>query len=82
MERNNRDQAQFVQMQLVYAMQTAQNAHETAQIAEAMLHANLHWAGVLREEARFERETCCGASSSSETLRRKHEIEEAFEEDK
>lgn len=69
------DQAQFVQMQLVYAMQRAQNAHETAQIAEAMFHARIFWTSILREEERFEPETCCGASSfpntENEILRRK-----------
>ena len=69
------DQAQFVQMQLVYAMQRAQNAHETAQIAEAMSHAKWCWAGILREEERLEPETCCGSSSfpntETEILRRK-----------
>jgi len=74
MKSKTRDQAQFVQMQLVYAMQTALNAHETAQIADAMFHAKLHWAGVLREEERFEPETCCGQSnpvSEAEVLMRK-----------
>jgi len=69
------DQAQFVQMQLVYAMQRAQNAHETAQIAEAMSHAKWFWEGILREEEQLEPETCCGSLSSTEILRRQREIE-------
>lgn len=90
MERHNREKAQFVQMQLVYAMQTARTARETADIADAMSNAKSFWELVIRQDDILNPRlvNCCGASvskvpdASKDKLMKKHEIEVAFEEDK
>lgn len=55
--RQNRN---FVLMQLVQAMATAETGADTLDIADAMFHVGLIWDGILREE---ERHLCEGNSS-------------------